>query len=296
MESKKRKSFKLKNKDKQFLITAFLFCAVASFITIVVLKVVYPLKSSEDIGTTISGILGTFLSFFGSVLVFMALRSQIKANKIISRQFKIQQFESQFYEMLKLHKENVNEVSVSETKVILRTSKSTQSNFVETTGRKAFELLLLEFEKCYETAKITYTKKEENFWIDKAYRVFFFGLNSEETDLNRNFYESEDTIVLGEDEPFYLNLRKAFGTIRTENLNGKAGFLAHLYRHLYQMVKFVAIQEEDFLSYEEKRKYLRILRAQLSNPEQALLFYNWKSGFGSQWENETNKFFLQTIG
>lgn len=291
MESKKKKSFKLKKNDQQFLITAFIFCATASFIAILILRAVYPHKSSENIGTTISGVFGTFLGFFGSVLVFMALRSQIKANKIISNQFKIQQFESQFYEMLRLHKENVNEVTVTETKVIIKTFKSSQSNFFETTGRKAFEQLLIEFEICYYAARRTYVLEDKEFWIDKAYRVFFFGLNSEENELKKNFYDSEDTLILGEDELFCNNLKKDFSTLRTDHLNGNVTFLAHLYRHLYQMVKFVANQDEEFISYEEKRKYLRILRAQLSNPEQALLFYNWKSGFGNKWENENNKFF-----
>ena len=61
MESKKKRTFKLKKKDQQFLITAFLFCAAAAFIAILILRAVYPHKSSENIGTTISGILGTFL-------------------------------------------------------------------------------------------------------------------------------------------------------------------------------------------------------------------------------------------
>jgi hypothetical protein len=33
-----------------------------------------------------------------------------------------------------------------------------------------------------------------------------------------------------------------------------------------------------------------LLRSQLTNEEQLLLFYNWYSGYGKQWENETNKF------
>ena len=72
---------------------------------------------------------------------------------------------------------------------------------------------------------------------------------------------------------------------------GYSSQLGHYYRHLYQTVKFVVSQPENKVSYEEKRSYLRILRAQLSNIEQALLFYNWYSDFGKQWENTSNKFF-----
>ncbi|MCS3531358.1 putative phage abortive infection protein [Chryseobacterium sp. JUb7] len=71
--------------------------------------------------------------------------------------------------------------------------------------------------------------------------------------------------------------------------SGHSAYLAHLYRHLYLTVKFVASQHQDFISYEDKRKYLRVLRAQLSNYEQALLYYNWKSGFGKKWEEKDEK-------
>lgn len=45
----------------------------------------------------------------------------------------------------------------------------------------------------------------------------------------------------------------------------------------------------------KKRNILQILRAQMSNDEQELLFYNWLGGkrYGGAWENETNKFFTE---
>jgi hypothetical protein len=42
----------------------------------------------------------------------------------------------------------------------------------------------------------------------------------------------------------------------------------------------------------EKMKYLKILRAQLSNHEQIMLFYNWLSGYGEAWEDDKNSFFI----
>lgn len=45
------------------------------------------------------------------------------------------------------------------------------------------------------------------------------------------------------------------------------------------------------LTYNKERKYLKILRAQLSNQEQVLLLYNWVSEMGSDWENKSNHFF-----
>ena len=65
--------------------------------------------------------------------------------------------------------------------------------------------------------------------------------------------------------------------------------LGHYYRHLFHTVKYVT--SRTFLDYDAKLNYLRILRAQLSNYEQVMLFYNWLSDYGDQWENDANQFF-----
>jgi hypothetical protein len=60
------------------------------------------------------------------------------------------------------------------------------------------------------------------------------------------------------------------------------------YRHLFLLVRFVISRE--FLTYEQKRSYLRIVRASLSSHEQILLYYNWLSGDGRKWEDDYNHF------
>ena len=55
-------------------------------------------------------------------------------------------------------------------------------------------------------------------------------------------------------------------------------------------------EDEKYLTYNEKRDLLRILRAQLTSTEQIMLFYNWFSGNGSEWEESDpngNHFFTQ---
>ena len=72
--------------------------------------------------------------------------------------------------------------------------------------------------------------------------------------------------------------------------------LNRYYRHLYQTVRIVANYDSKIISYDEKRKFLRMLRAQLTNNEQLLLFYNWMSGFryGEDWEKQNgNHFFTE---
>ena len=64
-------------------------------------------------GDLVGGILNPIVAFIGIVAASLAFYVQYKANTQVQKQFRIQQFESQFYEMLRLHKENVNEMKIT---------------------------------------------------------------------------------------------------------------------------------------------------------------------------------------
>jgi hypothetical protein len=58
-------------------------------------------------------------------------------------------------------------------------------------------------------------------------------------------------------------------------------WLGHYYRHLYQTVKF--IDKAKSVCKKRKYDYIKMLKAQLSDFEQALLFYHAYSDLGSVW-------------
>lgn len=60
--------------------------------------------------------------------------------------------------------------------------------------------------------------------------------------------------------------------------------LGHYFRHLYQSVSF--IDSSKILSYEEKYKYIKFLRGQISTFEQIIFFLNSISSIGRIWELE----------
>lgn len=62
--------------------------------------------------------------------------------------------------------------------------------------------------------------------------------------------------------------------------------VGHYYRLLYNLIKFVGAYEGD------KRFYMNIVRAQLSNHELALLFYNCLSGHGEKMKPLVEKYAL----
>ena len=103
-------------------------------------------------GDTLGGIMNPFIALAGAVLTFIAFYIQKIANDDIKNQFKIQQFESQFYEMLHLHRENLNEMNIggytfdyfNNDKTIPAVANSKKEKI--TSGKKVFVTMLKEFE------------------------------------------------------------------------------------------------------------------------------------------------------
>lgn len=279
-----------------------------------------------EIGDAIGGITAPFIAVAGIGLTFIAFLVQYQANTQQRQQFQEQiaedkkqfqlelseqresarlaQFENQFYEMLRLHKENVNELTISQSEEFY-TGKEISKQHIQITGRAVFSSFLDELRIINAFAeKQAYLPTEDKSYFNHIYGVFFNGIhdlnryeqNKLFTSIIKPLAEFRDSILSSQSSirrtviSNFCNLT-SIKNIHNSFVKGQSPVLGHYYRHLYQTVKFVANQPLDFLTYEEKRKYLRVLRAQLSNPEQALLFYNWYADFGKKWENDENKFF-----
>lgn len=226
------------------------------------------------------------------------LQEQINSQ---NRQIQLQQFESQFYEMLKLHRENISEMKINgydfeETSAQLKRFEKT------TDGRKLFVVMQTEFE-CILSL---YTKdnKLDKVGFQKCYQLFFSGLDryekaypTETTFIEtlkkarqRHENPNKDSIAKNQDRKEFLPYVKLYFNYKP--FSGHAQRLGHYFRHLYLTVKSIA-NSSIVTDYNERMRYLRILRAQLSNHEQILLFYNWLSEYGNNWENDTHFFFTE---
>ncbi|MDR1761499.1 MAG: putative phage abortive infection protein [Bacteroidales bacterium] len=201
-------------------------------------------SNTGEIGDTIGGLTAPFIGTISIIVMFLAFYMQLKANNILKSQFERNLFENQFFEMLKIHKENSNVIinSFAEKEENMGFGEEAAYRQWRENRKKGFEYLVKKIDEEYEYAQKFNTEGEEQR------KVF----------IKTYFSQWEDS----------------FG---------------HYFRHLFLLVKFVV--SKDFLTYEEKRNYLRILRASLSTYEQVFLFYNWASGAGDKWENEKNKFF-----
>lgn len=268
-------------------------------------------RNTGQIGDTLGGIMGPFIAIIAAGLTFAAFWMQIKANEIqkdalLKQESDLQRerFENRFYEMVRLHRENVAEMSISNT----------------IKGRKVLVNLFYELQLCYhgvdKEAQIAFdaglTKQElrPEEVLEIAYSIFFYGLGVNSNKLLEKLDEKYDPVLIA---GILKDMEIAQNYIRKEKtgkkkyifpfskkdrtklefdvkyipFDGHLSRLGHYYRHLFQSVKFVVenFPGEDGL--ETALSYLRTLRAQLSTHEQLLLYYNATTPFGEKWlDNE----------
>jgi len=314
-------------------------------------------KSIQDIsgpiGDTIGGLVNPFIALAAVIVTGLAFYMQYEANKQARQQFndnlefqkgqleneitfeKIKKgeddfnrnltrtqesFERQFFELLRLHKENVNELSIE----IDKKSASSGKNIV---GRRVFILFKNELHLTYGLFLKIYKYKYSNYKgkfniriFKLSYYVFFEGFNSfnkinsnilsQEFDLDKHFIDFlKKTLFHTRDlydqskvqQEFYDYSLSPPTLITTQHFQylpfvGQESRLGHYFRHLFLMLKFVSDQNTHIIDYSKKRYFLRILRAQLSNHEQVLLFYNWFSDYGNSWEEKSYNNRINRIG
>lgn len=260
-------------------------------------------SKTGQIGDTIGGITSPFIGVAAVFVTALAFYAQYRANEIqinalreqkkqfeeeqkeYRKETELQKFETQFYEMLRLHKENVNEIEIET--IDGKTIK----------GRNAFFEMKKDLENLFLFKNLERLEKDEKKYRI-CYHIFFWGLgnnimkDSNEKDL-KEFFKNVDEYTKSTEEENLFHFTEDPSKLRIRKLEGHHSYLGHYYRHLFLTVKFVVNQKEDLISEEEKLNYLRILRAQLSNYEQIMLFYNWLSSYGGDWESNENQFFTK---
>jgi hypothetical protein len=252
------------------------------------------------IGDTIGGITGPLVGFIGVILTFLAFYIQFQANQVQVKaleeqktsakqqenQILLQQFESNFFELLKLHRENVSELDY-------RNNKG--RNVIIKIVNEFFEIIdALQKSK---TNVIQANRLDEQDIANIAYTILFFGTDETVSDVLENrFFEKYGKIEISISCFIREELREKENPYHSDKyyFNGHQSRLGHYFRHLRRIVTFV--HRNNFLTETQKKEYIRILRAQLSNHEQIILFFNSISDLGLKWElkNDTNEQLITT--
>ncbi len=88
------------------------------------------------IGDTIGGLMNPFIGIAAVIVTGLAFYAQYQANKQVQDQFRLQQFESQFYKLLDFHRENVSNMEFELYKELA-------------SGNKVFKLIVNQIENAF---------------------------------------------------------------------------------------------------------------------------------------------------
>lgn len=270
--------------------------------------------NTGSVGDTINGVAGPFIAIIAAALTFGAFWVQYLANKEQRKQFAAQardtekqRFENIFYELLKIHRDNVTEMNIEDN---VRGRKAFTSFFYE------YRYIYFVFAKNYYELKDYFDKRENEKYelTNIAYIIFFFGVGFNSNKVIEELFEKyqhkkffrESIEHLKRWRHNYKSLKerkkdlvidfngdRATFRIKYQPFNGHSGKLGHYFRHLFQTVKFVDKQDSKII--DRKYDYVKTLRAQLSNFEQLLLYYNCLSVLGTDWIEEGYIFHYEMV-
>jgi hypothetical protein len=222
-------------------------------------------EAAGQLGSFVGGYIGSFFALTGVVLLFATLRIQRRTSQV-------QNFETKYFELVRLHRDNVAEIKIQ-----------------ETAGRRVFVLLIRELRcileivrKVAQESNVELTHEQS---LHFAYYCLYFGVGpnssrmlkaSLSSTFGTEFIESVERALNRGETKSEIQREREFGYTPFE---GHQSRLGHYYRHLYQMVRYVDQQTGPIDKYE----YVKTVRAQLSTHEQALLLVNSLTPVGRNW-------------
>lgn len=206
-------------------------------------------------------------------VTFWAFWAQLKANEIASDDAKRTGIQDTFNSMMETYNRNLLNLKYD--------NKS---------GLDAIDEYILIINNLIEDNKIP----KEKFYLAYSYFYFIRSRNEIKTTMSGFFVDNDIQEM--------LNYKYQKTLIERSNHSA----LSTYYYQLYRIVKYIVVDNKDFLDGVEKKKYIGILRSQMSPNEQLLLFYNWLAGtqmnnkdkvpkdqFGYSWEDKDNAFFSE---
>jgi hypothetical protein len=227
-----------------------------------------------QLGSFVGGYIGSYFTLCNVILLFITFRDYRKA-------YTKQSFETHFFELLKIHRENVSELQIE-----VQTDIKVQS------GRKVFVLLYREFRvilQCIEEIEPSFSNEDKCII---SYCCLYYGTGRNSTRLLKNSldtYDKNDFVnkLLEKIKNHFEQLDPILNDdkkwIKHELFGGHITRLRHLFLHLYETFNYV---DTNCIDANEKEKYFKIIRAQLSLHEQTLLLFHSISHIAGKWSKE----------
>jgi len=254
-------------------------------------------KDDEHLLANVYNLVNSLLPFFTVLLLILTFNSQKKqlheqkvqtliaqqAADNAAKQNSLQKVEDRFFAFLKIHRENGDNMTYQEEK-----------------GKRVFIEIFKKFEHMLTIVRQIVEKLEKNKIIKEplsvrkkielTYLLIFYGCSGENS-------VRMISSALKPFDRFLADKKLTFGAIIVKELaqyktvaDGFQANLGHYFRHLFQTV--IYIHNQPILTSDEKKFYIKRLRAQFSNHEIAILFLN-SFALGKRWTSYNSKQYPQ---
>lgn len=277
-----------------------------------------------EIGDTIGGIMGPFVAIIAAFLTFIAFLIQYDANELqkkeLERQKKIRQreeFEVKLYKMLDEHKDNLNHIVAGELRG--------RDAIPELLGELAYIYSCVHFvlNSLHKNKKFQHTQGDlgkvlqylESLYEEPqtaimnhlllSYNLFFYGrpyhtvenMQAGKVLLENEVYSrlksmkyvksSNGFTIFINDENNALSMLPSQYEASFPMMKGHNDQLGVYFRQLYQTMMFIANADSTIFTEDDKYAYAKLLRSNMSDTEQVLLYYNSLSEMGEKWNKRT---------
>ena len=282
-------------------------------------------KGTGEIGDTIGGIMGPFVAIIAAFLTFIAFLIQYDANELqkkeLERQKKIRQreeFEVKLYKMLDEHKDNLNHIAAGELRG--------RDAIPELLGEFAFIYSCVHFvlNGLHKNKKFQHIQGEQGKvlqYLDSlyedpktaimshlllSYNLFFYGrpyhtlenMQAGKVLLESEVYSRLKSIKYVKSSKGYtkfiygeinaLSILPSLFEASFPMMKGHNDQLGVYFRQLYQTMMFIANADSTIFTEDDKYAYAKLLRSNMSDTEQVLLYYNSLSEMGQKWNKRTD--------
>jgi Putative phage abortive infection protein len=220
-----------------------------------------PMQYYGLLGDYVGGFIGTVIGAVTLVVVFQTWRTARQAD-LKTKTYQV------FAEMLRTHEEIVSSLRIG-----------------NLSGRDALEVVLAEFYYAYRVTRRlvrSYADWTVDQRIDIAFSITYYGLQLHTKQVLLRYDQAKVQAVLDFLTQTRIANEKLPKPKEKRKFPGHQNRLSHYFRNLYNAYKFI---EHSELTTNEKDALTQVLRAKLSNYEQALLAINVISHLGRPWED-----------
>lgn len=244
----------------------------------------YDFEKTGQFGDYVGGVVGTIFALAGTILVYASFVNQQRRNTIES-------FELTYFEMLKVHEDIVKDMCYK--------GKKSREIFPEAISelRSLYDSVFTILERIKENAKMH--RIHDPHVADEVLYKYLDDMDipymATVMSVGYLYYGRDEYYLTSKNEaPLYVVnelVKNGLERIKIEPINN---VLCHYYRQMYQIVKYVA--NTKWLDEDNKYNYIKMLRSQLSDYEQVMLFYNSLSVNGNNWREPYPEATIEKMG